>query len=313
MRFLGWMIFPLMLAFPALAEPGSARFPFTVKTGAHHNVVLHPLDGSAFRLVFPAAGVERPSEDRAILSPDGNGRVALQVMVEGETSYRTGAILHFGQAPLIVERRGDRVAMAGSLKALSVPLIDGPDAAFGTIAFEAMTFKLFLPATVSPSVQDATILMQAKAMHVDPAFFAAALPGEPIRFRAVDLRAKAMGRMTERPMDLGQLSGTILRLDLENAAADQSGGRVAARGTMDFDAGEIAGIDGTLSLGNFALMLQTLMSGQTFEPKQIMPLALVAGTLGTMTDDGALTFRVQTTEEGGLVLNGRPTTLPMSQ
>jgi len=313
MRFFGWIVFSLMLAFPALAETGRIHSPFTVEAGAHHNVVLHPLDGTALRLVFPAVGIERPSEDRAILKPAGQGRVALQVMNEGETAFRTGAILHFGQAPLVVERQGDRFAMAGSLKALSLPLIDGPDAGFGTIAFDAMTFKLFLPSTASSAMQDATMSMQATAMRVDPSLLAVALPGEPVHFDAVDLRARATGRMVDSPADLGQLARSVLRVDLDNAAANLSGGRIAASGEIDFNENAALVLDGTLSLGNFPVLLNNLMSDGTFAPEQVFPFALVAGTLGRMTDDGAMMFRVQTTEKGELVLNGRSAKLPMAQ
>ena len=310
MRLFGWIFFSLMLAFPALADTRIAPFPFAVEAGAHRNAVLNPLGGTAFRLVFPAVGVERPSEDRAVLRPGGDGRVVLQITPNGEATFTTGAVLQFGQAPLIVERKGDRIAMAGSLKALSLPLSDGPDAAFGTVAFDAMTFKMILPSSASPAMQDASISMQAKAMRVDPALLAATLPGEPIRFEAVDLRTRAEGRMAETPADLGQLARSVLRIDLDTAAANLSGGRIAARGEAAFGEDEAAKIDGLLSLGNFAVLLQNLMSGQNFVPEQIMPLALVAGTLGSMTEDGMLNFRIQTTGEGGLILNGRSATLP---
>ena len=308
MRPFGWMLLPVMLCFPALA--GAERPPFTMEEGVHRNVVLAPLGGSAFRLVLPAVSVERPSEDRAILRPGGDGRVVLQIMPEGGTGHRTGAVLHFGQAPLVMERRDGRVALAGSLKALSLPLTDDPDARHGTIAFQRMTFRLILPSASSPAMQEATISFQAQAMRVDPALLTVAMPGKPVVFSTVSLRAQAMLQIPHPLADIGQLSRSVRQVDLADAGADLSGNPIAARGTAVFGEDDAARLDGLLSLGNFAALLQTLMSGDRFAPEQIMPLALVAGGLGRMTEDGTLTFRVRTAEDGTLIINDRPATLP---
>lgn len=313
MRLLRWILCAVILAFPALAETNAPRFPFSVDAGTHRNIVLPALGGSAVRLVFPEVGVERPSDNRAILKPGGDGRVIFQVTPEGEATFRTGAIIHFGQAPLIMERKDGQIAMAGSLKALSLPLVDGPDSPFGTITFEAMSFKLFLPSGASPAIQEAGIAVQAKAMHVDPSLLAVAQPGEWVRFDAVDLRARTTGRIVENPADIGQLFGSILQVDLDNASANLSDGRIMAHGIIDLSESNIPRIDGLLSLGSFATLLQTLMSGGSFAPERIMPFALVAGTLGRMTDDGTLNFRIQTTGEGTLILNGRPAALDLGQ
>ena len=317
MRFLGPFVLMLLMSSPALAERSGDGFPFQTGAGAYRDLVVYPDDARSVRLVFPVVAVERPGPDRAILRPGGGGRVIVQLPTGRKNGFATTATLSFGDAPITLRRNGDRLDLEGSLRAIALPLMGGSDPAVGTIAFEAMRAVLSVPMGTSPAIRQATITLKARAMRVDAAMLALPAAANPAPFGTgpIDLSGRVSLRIIEDPADLHDVARAIRRIDLDRASVVMLDGRVDAAGAAVFSPagdGALRDLRGNLSLGNYAGMIQRLLASKVVAPQQLMPLVLMAASLGRMSTDGTLSFRVATGADGALIINGKPTALTLA-
>ena len=311
----------LLLAAPALAEETSfERFPFETKAGTYQDlIVASDADADAdvggtldMRLVFPSVTVERASGDRVALQPGEERRVVVQTGA-GRGGYETSVNLYFADRPLVLARRDGRVEMNATLKSIAIPLLDNRDAAFGTVVFpgEGLGIAISWPTRAAPTLQTVDMVLGGAGMQVDARLLS--VPGATaprMEVGAVDLRGRAVLRLTDDPAGMADILASVERIEIDRSRAALLGGGVAASGVARVSPGAdapLTDLNGTLALGNFSIMIQRAMTAQLLAPEQLMPLAILAGGLGTLTPDGTLTFRIETTADGGVIVNDRPT------
>lgn len=315
----------LLLAAPAMAAPLAAppaqaaetdtgRFPFATGAGVYRDLVVYPGESRALRVVFPVVTVERPSKTRAILRPGGDGRVIVEIAGDGTDRFTLGAELHFGQAPVILESDGERTDIRLSLRALALPLVDSPGGALGRIAFEGMLATLSWPTGLSPAIREARFALKAAGTRADALLFAPGAAEAPtLKTGAVDIAGRLDLRMVEPPSRPDALMRSVTRARLDRGSVEMLDGRVVATGSSRFSPGDampVRDLRARLAFEKFSTMVQRLMLAGVLTPRQVMPLAVVAGSLGTLSPEGTLGFAIETTPEGVLVVNGKPLVPP---
>lgn len=318
MRLFRHMTILLLLAGPAGAQTAAGDFPLAAEAGPYRDVIVAPDafagEGGAMRLLFPAVAVERLSGDRVFLRPGGDRRVIVQTSSAGRDGFATGAELYFTDGPILVGRRDGRVTMKARLRSIALPLIDGPDTARGKIAFaeEGMDFTVSWPTRPARALQAVDVVLSAAGMQVDGRLLsppgAASVPA--LRVGAIDLLGRVAMRLTDEPAGLPDIVASIERVEIDRSRAALLGGGIAASGVAHVSPGAgapLTDLVGTLALGDFSTMIGQLMTTRMIAPEHLMPLAMLAGGLGTLTPDGTLTFDIVTTEGGEVVVNDRPT------
>jgi len=301
-------------AAPALAaDTDFARFPFSTEAGEYRDLVFYPTDGRDLRIVFPRVAVERPSRSRAILRPGGDGRVTVETR-DGRRGFVKGADLYFGRAPVILSIAGDQLDMRLSLRALALPLIAGPEGAVGRVAFDGMLASVSIPTRPSPAPRKATFSLKAAGIMGDAVLFGPDAVDQPtLKAGKVDIAGALDLRIPEAPGRTGTIFDAVTRARLDRGSIEMLDGRLSATGVAAFRPGTdepVESVDGTVALDRFSTMVQRLMLTGILAPRQVFPLAALAGSLGSLSPQGTLSFDVETTPGGTFVVNGKPLVPP---
>ena len=313
MRLLGYVALLIVLLRPAIAaETTFEHFPFETKAGTYRNLIVYADDTRALRLVFPSVAVERPSADRAVLRPGGNGRVVLEIPSGKAGAFETGAELYVTDAPLVLRMEDSQTYLQGAVKAVAIPLVGGSDPALGRIVFDGMTAALSWPTDPATAPQVMTFALKAAGARVDAAMLA--LPPTANPKPLVTGPVETRGRLVLRVEQGAAMPERLARIELDRAEVALFGGGVAATGTADFPAGIGAppdDLEGILRLAKFTIMMQRIMESGLVAPEQLMPLLLLAGTMGDVAKDGTVSFAIRTGPQGALIVNDRPTAIKL--
>ena len=314
MRILRPFALLVLLASPAsAAETDLTRFPFQTEAGEYRGLVVYADSARRARLIFLSLDVERPSDDEAVLRPGGDGRVVVQVLPEGETAFRTGAVLEFEGEAVTLSRRDGRAALNGSLASIALPMPDDTRRFRGRIAFDGLSVTASWPMRASDAFQNADIALAADAVSVDAALLSA--PGNmPLAIGSVEL-AGTLALLLREDAVAATRPPVLRRFDLERARIDGLDGRIEAVGVADFGRTlppRLAGLRGRMVLDGFPDILSGLVKAKLVQPGILMTMAAMARGFGTVQPDGSMVFDVETTADGVLV-NGNPTGLLLEQ
>ena len=297
-----------LLAMPAaaVAETDFARFPFATEAGEYRGLVVYPDAARAMRIVFLSVAVERPAQGRAILRIGGDGRVVVQV-ARGQ-GFVTGAVVDFGETPLVLRSDEGRITVEATPQAVALPT---PDGVLGAATLSDARIMLSWPTRAAPDTQDAVFDLSFDAADFDGPLRAwlARTDPPPFGMGAVDLSGR-IGMVLREDLVEGGAPPLPTRIEIGTARANLFDGRIDASGEADIEGGALSALRGMLRLDDFAGMLERSAAAGVFVPEAVMPFALLAVASAEESADGALSLTVDTAGDGGLVVNGAP--IPLS-